>query len=208
MEVKEGMSRGAEEGKARHIASLRGARYYSGILFLRRSTMSTLPESTARLPERKQGDLPTGPFAMLLHSPEVAGRIAHTGAYIRFETTIAAPLRELAILTTARFWDCQYEWTAHQRIAETEAGTRPEAIAAIRDRQAPAGLTDEESVVFNYVSELLNNHRVSDATFKAAHDKFGNQSIVDLTATAGYYSMIASTLNAFNVQPDVGTLPV
>ena len=187
--------------------------------------MSTLPESTARLPERKQGDLPAdkqhifdeiagsrgavrGPFAMLLHSPEVAGRIAHTGAYIRFETTIAAPLRELAILTTARFWDCQYEWTAHQRIAETEAGTRPEAIAAIRDRQAPAGLTDEESVVFNYVSELLNNHRVSDATFKAAHDKFGNQSIVDLTATAGYYSMIASTLNAFNVQPDVGTLPV
>ena len=39
-----------------------------------------------------------GPFAMLLHSPDVAGRIAHTGAYIRFETTIPAQLRELAIL--------------------------------------------------------------------------------------------------------------
>lgn len=186
--------------------------------------MSTLPESTARLPERTKDDLPAdqqhvfdeiagsrgavrGPFAMLLHSPEVAGRIAHTGAYIRFETTIPAQLRELAILTTARFWDCQYEWTAHQKIAEGE-GLRDEAIAAIRDRQAPTRLTDEETVVFNYVSELLNNHRVSDASYKAAHDMFGNQSIVDLTATAGYYSMIASTLNAFNVQPDVGTLPV
>jgi 4-carboxymuconolactone decarboxylase len=186
--------------------------------------MSTLPESTARLPERTKDDLPVdqqhifdeiagsrgavrGPFAMLLHSPDVAGRIAHTGAYIRFETTIPAQLRELAILTTARFWDCQYEWTAHQKIAEGE-GLRDEAIAAIRDRQAPTGLTDEETVVFNYVSELLNNHRVSDASYKAAHNMFGNQSIVDLTATAGYYSMIASTLNAFNVQPDVGTLPV
>ena len=58
------------------------------------------------------------------------------------------------------------------------------------------------------MSELLNDHRVSDATFKTAHDAWGNQSIVDLTATAGYYSMIASTLNAFNVLPDVGTLPV
>ena len=186
--------------------------------------MSTLPESTARLPERQKDDLPAdqqhifdeisgsrgavrGPFAMLLHSPEVAGRIAHTGAYIRFETTIPAELRELAILTTARFWDCKYEWTAHQKIAEGEAGTRPEAIAAIRDRQAPIGLTVEETIVFNYVSELLNNHRVTDATFQAAHDKFGNQSIVDLTATAGYYSLIASTLNAFDVEPDVNTLP-
>ena len=187
--------------------------------------MTTPPKPTARLPERTRDDLPAGqqhifdeiagsrgavrgPFAMLLHSPEVAGRIAHTGAYIRFETTIPAPLRELAILTTARFWDCQYEWTAHQKIAEGEAGTRPEAVAAIRDRQAPTGLTGEEAIVFNYVTELLNDHRVSDATFKAAHDKFGDQSIVDLTATAGYYSLIASTLNAFDVQPDAGTLPV
>lgn len=185
--------------------------------------MSTLPESTARLPERQKDDLPAdqqhifdeiagsrgavrGPFAMLLHSPEVAGRIAHTGAYIRFETTIPAQLRELAILTTARYWDCKYEWTAHQKIAEGE-GLRDDAIAAIANRNAPSGLTDEETIVFNYVSELLNNHRVSDASYKAAHDKFGNQSIVDLTATAGYYSMIASTLNAFNVQPDGNTLP-
>ena len=187
--------------------------------------MAELPKATARLSQIERGDLPAehqhifdeiagsrgavrGPFAMLLHSPDVAGRIAHTGAYIRFETTLPDDLREVAILTTARFWDCQYEWTAHQKIAEGEAGTRPEAIAAIRDRQAPAGLTDDETIVFNYVSELLNNHRISDATDKAAHDRWGDQATVDLTATAGYYSMIASTLNAFAVEPDAPTLPL
>ena len=187
--------------------------------------MVELPKATARLSQIEREDLPAeqqhifdeiagsrgavrGPFAMLLHSPEVAGRIAHTGAYIRFETTLQDDLREVAIPTTARFWDCQYEWTAHQRIAESEAGTRPEAIAAIRDRQAPTGLTSDEAIVFNFVSELLNKHRVSDSTFKVANDRFGDKATVDLTATAGYYSMIAGTLNAFAVEPDIGTLPV
>jgi 4-carboxymuconolactone decarboxylase len=187
--------------------------------------MAELPKATARLSQIQRENLPVGqqhifdeiagsrgavrgPFAMLLHSPDVAQRIAHTGAYIRFETSLPDDLREVAILTTARFWDCQYEWTAHQRIAEDEAGTRPEAIIAIRDRQAPAGLTPDETIVFDYVSELLNNHRVSDSTFKTANERFGNKATVDLTATAGYYSMIAGTLNAFAVEPDVGTLPV
>ena len=72
----------------------------------------------ARLPEVQREDLPAdqqnfydgiaqtrgevrGPFAMLLHSPDVASRIAHVGTYIRFETTLEPPMRELAILTVA-----------------------------------------------------------------------------------------------------------
>jgi 4-carboxymuconolactone decarboxylase len=31
----------------------------------------------------------SGPFAMLLHSPEVAGRAAHLGAYIRFDSILS-----------------------------------------------------------------------------------------------------------------------
>ena len=47
----------------------------------------------------------SGPFSMLLHSPEVAGRAAHLGAYIRFESVLPADHRELAILTAAREFD-------------------------------------------------------------------------------------------------------
>lgn len=187
--------------------------------------MAQLPKASARLTNVERGDLPAekqhifdeiagsrgavrGPFAMLLHSPDVAQRIAHTGAYIRFETTLPDNLREVAILTTARFWDCKYEWTAHQRIAEGEAGVPPATVSAIASRRAPEGLTADEAIVFKYVSELLNDHRVSDHTFKTAHDKFGDKATIDLTATAGYYSMIASVLNACEVEPDVNTLPL
>ena len=173
----------------------------------------------ARLPEIKRDDLPVeqqkfydgiaqtrgtvhGPFSMLLHSPDVASRIAHVGTYIRFETTLEPPVRELAILTVASTWDCHYESAAHQPIAE-EAGTRPEAIAAVRDRTAPAGLTEREAIVFTYVHELLTNRRVPEATFQAALDWLGRQGLTDLTATTGYYSLLACTLNAYDVQPAI-----
>ena len=91
----------------------------------------------------------------------------------------------------------------HQPIAE-EAGTSPEAIVAVRDRTAPAGLTEREAIVFTYVHELLINHRVPEATFQAALDWLGRQGLTDLTATAGYYSLLACTLNAYDVQPEEG----
>ena len=60
----------------------------------------------------------SGPFSVLLNSPEVAGRAAHLGAYIRFESTLTPSERELAIITAAREFDCAYEWAAHASLAE------------------------------------------------------------------------------------------
>ena len=50
----------------------------------------------------------SGPFAMLLHSPEIAGRAAHLGAYIRFNSILDPALRELAIITSTREFDSDY----------------------------------------------------------------------------------------------------
>lgn len=144
-----------------------------------------------------------GPFLVLLNSPDVAERIAHVGTYIRFENTLDPAVRELAILTVARNWDCHYEWTAHQPIAESD-GVRAEAIAAIRDRTAPEALTDEEAAVFNYVNALLQQGRIPDDVFQKAADALGVRSVTDLTATAGYYSMLACALNAAQVEPEPG----
>jgi 4-carboxymuconolactone decarboxylase len=145
-----------------------------------------------------------GPFAALLHAPEVARRVGHLGAYVRFESTaLTGPQRELAILATARAMDCRYEWAAHVPLAR-KAGVRDEAIAAIRDRRAPGGLTPEEAAVVTYVTQLLRDHRVDDGAFAAARERLGVPRLVELTASAGYYAMIACTLNAFALEPDPG----
>ena len=142
----------------------------------------------------------SGPFAMLLHSPEIAGRAAHLGAYIRFNSILEPALRELAIITAAREFDCDYEWGAHEKLARQE-GVRGIAIEVIASRGDLDSLSDEEAIVVGYGRELFRDHRVSAATFDKAKAKFGEQGVTELTATMGYYGMLACALNAFEVEP-------
>ena len=71
-----------------------------------------------------------GPFAVLLHSPEVAGRAAHLGSYLRFESTLPPAVKELAILAAAREFDCEFEWSHHVELAR-EAGAGEHAITVV-----------------------------------------------------------------------------
>jgi 4-carboxymuconolactone decarboxylase len=143
-----------------------------------------------------------GPFSLLLHSPPLAERTAHLGAYIRFESALSPADRELAILAVARELDCEFEWAYHVPVAR-KAGAREEAIAALRDRRV-AGLTTQEAQLVGYVGQLLRTHRVDEKTFGAMRERFGERGLVELTATVGYYGMLASLLNAFEVTPAPG----
>ena len=145
----------------------------------------------------------SGPFSVLLNSPEVAGRAAHLGAYIRFESTLGPADRELAIISTSREFDCDYEWSAHRGLA-LDAGVRPEAVEVVAQRGSLDDLTEDEAVIVGYARELFRTKRVSDATFEAAKARFGEQGVTELTATMGYYGMLACALNAFQVEPDAG----
>jgi 4-carboxymuconolactone decarboxylase len=144
-----------------------------------------------------------GPFAALLHSPVLADRTAELGAYIRFDSALSATDRELVILSVARELDCRFEWAYHVREAR-KAGVSGEAIAAIRERRAPAGLTNDEADVVRYVHQLLVTHRADDRTVASLRTRLGVQGVVELTATIGYYAMLACTLNAFEVRPEAG----
>ncbi len=142
----------------------------------------------------------SGPFAVLLNSPELAGRVGHLGAYVRFEGKLSDEDRELAILTTARAFDCAYEWAAHAPIAR-EVGVREDAIDVVADSLSVEDLQARERVIVEYGRELFENHGVSDETFEAALEAFGESGITELTGTMGYYAMLACVLNAFEVFP-------
>ncbi len=135
-----------------------------------------------------------GPFPALLRSPELADRVRHLGDYVRFESTVPAPLRELAILVVARFWSAHYEWNAHRKHAVT-AGLDPAIADAIEVVQRPATLSKDEALVYDLVSELLNDKDVSDATFAAATARFGERTVIELVGTAGYYGFVSLILN-------------
>jgi 4-carboxymuconolactone decarboxylase len=135
-----------------------------------------------------------GPFNAMLRSPELGDLQQAIGAYVRFKTSIPHKLNELAILMTGRHWNAQYEWYAHKRIA-LEAGLGPAVIADIAAGKRPANMPPDEEIVYNFTRELNETKQVSDATFKAAVEKFGERGVVDLVGTVGYYHLVSMLLN-------------
>ncbi len=139
------------------------------------------------------------PHSILFNSPEAAGRIAHLGTYLFLGSSLPDIDREIATLTAARESDCEYEWSAHV-LAARRAGVREEVIDVIGHCRPLDTLTEDEALIVAYGRELLRSHRVSDETFEAARARFGNLSLTDLTATIGYYVMIACAFNSFGVE--------
>ena len=145
-------------------------------------------------------------FMALLHNAELADRIQRLGALLRYDTSLAPRLSELAILAIARHWSCQYEWHWHAPEA-AKAGVPEAVIEAIRDRRPPPLSAPDEMVVYDYSCELQANRAVSDETYDKALALLGPAGVVELTALNGYYAMIAMTLNEHRVPLPDGAAP-
>jgi 4-carboxymuconolactone decarboxylase len=139
-----------------------------------------------------------GPYGVLLHSPDLAARVAHTGSYVRFDLDVPESLKETVIIATAREIKNQYEFAAHARLAR-QAGVSENTIQAIARGTAPQGLSGDEEKLVRYVHELLRNHKISDATFNAVKDRFGMRKTLELTALIGHYLLVGQILTAFEV---------
>jgi 4-carboxymuconolactone decarboxylase len=135
-----------------------------------------------------------GPFQALLRAPELGDLVQRVGEQIRYKNVLPAPLKELAILVTARHWTAQYEWYAHRRFG-IEAGLKPAVCDAIAAGKRPETMSTDETIVYGFATELLATQGVSDATFAAVKDRFGERAVVELICTLGYYSTVAMILN-------------
>lgn len=139
-----------------------------------------------------------GPYHAWLQSPELARRARALSEFIRFQTSLPKQLSELAILVTGRHWKAEFEYWAHARLAR-QAGLDDAIIDAIAAGQRPHFAKVEEEIVYDLCSELFETRRVSDATYARAVEAFGVPAVVELVSTAGYYSLVSLTLNAFQV---------
>jgi 4-carboxymuconolactone decarboxylase len=135
-----------------------------------------------------------GPFNVLLRSPEMGDLAQKFGASMRFHSSIPPKLNELAIIITARHWTSHYEWYAHRRAAANQ-GLNPAIIEAIAAGKRPTGMAADEEAFYDFCTELLTNKQVSDSTFQAAKDKFGERGVVDLIGVTGYYQVVSMLLN-------------
>lgn len=188
-------------------------------------------DSLARLPEVQRADLDEagkrafdtyvspgtgyetglrGPIGMWMHSPELAEATFDLRQRVRYGTTKDQRLTELAIISTAREIDNQYEYSAHEPLART-AGLEQEIIDVVRFRKdlqtlPPIdGFGATEQTIVQFAREVISEEKVSSETFAQALEILGPEGVMDLVGLIGYYNYVAITLKAFDVQRAPGT---
>jgi 4-carboxymuconolactone decarboxylase len=145
----------------------------------------------------------TAPVALLMHAPETARHAANLGAYFRFEANLPPDIFELAIITAAREFDCEFVWAAHASVAVRE-GVPQQVVDAIAVRGDTGAFPPRYRIVADFAREIVRDHRVAPGTFEAMRAEFGERGLTDITALIGFYLMLASALIANDTELPAG----
>lgn len=148
-----------------------------------------------------------GPLIVWLASPELAERAQALGEFCRFNSTLEPRLSELAILVVAAHWRAGFEWHVHAPVALT-AGVSSSAIEAIRTGRDPILNRPDEQAVYDISRELMVIRNLSESTYQKYRLILGEKQMVDLVGVVGYYTFVAISINAFDVEiPDGSVNP-
>ncbi|GIM90715.1 MarR family transcriptional regulator [Paractinoplanes toevensis] len=172
---------------------------------MRLGPLSGMDSEQAELIDRiigRRGPL-NGPFSVLMRSPQLCERVELLSSFCLYESSLPPRLRELALLVTARHYGADHSWLAHLGKA-AEAGVDASALQRLADGLPPEFPAADEADLYRFTSELLTRHTITDETYAAARDRFGEPGLVELVAALGTFAMLAMLLNAFEVDLPAG----
>jgi 4-carboxymuconolactone decarboxylase len=142
----------------------------------------------------RKADLTGPPWTVLMRVPDLVVPSLELRLHNLNNSALSPKLTEFAILIAARHWTNNFEWNAHSTLA-TNGGLSAATIAAIADGRRPAGMAEDEEIVYDLCTELLHNQSVTDATYARALAKFGEAGIVEAASLEGYYTYLSMVMN-------------
>jgi 4-carboxymuconolactone decarboxylase len=148
-----------------------------------------------------------GPFPMWLRNPKLAEHANKFGIVLRDHSKIGRRIFELCVITVCRAWSVQYAWSSHAPQAEI-AGIDPEIVAAICDNRIPQFHKADERIAYDVANEIMKTQALSQASYDKAVMQFGEQGVVELISTIGYYAMVGIFLKSFDVPTPDGSTPL
>ncbi|GAC1317338.1 MAG: carboxymuconolactone decarboxylase family protein [Collimonas sp.] len=144
-----------------------------------------------------------GPFLAWMFSPVFAGLAQKLGEFCRFRTSLSLLESELLILLVAARFDCVGERQIHEPIA-VAAGLSADAATAVSERR-PAMLEEPRLALLQELTlQLVTTNRVRDDLYARALSLLGEQTLVETIGVIGYYTLVAMTLNAFEMSKAPG----
>ena len=150
-----------------------------------------------------------GPLAFASYNAPVATALLdlHDGA-VGKSSSLDAHVRELAILVACRATNYNFEFNGHEPSA-VRAGVDQKVIDVVRTNGALTGISDADAAVIRFGREMLNDRKVSSATFAKAKELYGAKGTMDLVAVMSTYAVSGFYAIAVDEHPAAGqpTLP-
>src|SRR5438309_7659196 len=125
-----------------------------------------------RIAATRSGGVMRGPSSVMMHVPELAGRVMEVEDFFRTDAELPAADRELVILATAREWGARFAWARHEARAR-DVNVRPEAVEVLRKNDGLTGLTAREATLAELTRTLLRTRELPEALYQRAIDELG-----------------------------------
>jgi 4-carboxymuconolactone decarboxylase len=141
-----------------------------------------------------------------MHNPALAGPINQVVDAIRRDGKLEKRLYELIVLIVVRHGQAAYAWAVHDPLGRA-AGLSDAVVDALKAQRKPAFTKSDEKAIYDAITELLENNKISDGTYQNLVKEIGFDNALEAVTCAGLYCMIGSVINAFEVPTPNGEKP-
>jgi len=102
-------------------------------------------------------------------------------------------------------WRCrsEYEWGQHVLIGRA-AGVTDDDVRRIQEGPDAAGWSVLDSTLLRAADELHDDSCITDATWAALAQHYGEQQLIEIPMVVGQYHLVSFCLNSLGVQREAG----
>src|SRR4029079_2831323 len=128
-------------------------------------------------------------WTVYVHLPEILGPIRQLHEQSHVNPRISQKLVHFVIMIVARHWTNDI-WTAHEEDAIRE-GLGRDTVKELEEGRFPEHMAEDEAAAYDFCTELLENKRVSDATYARAVTVLREASVRQKDVNHGRYTYIS-----------------
>jgi 4-carboxymuconolactone decarboxylase len=148
-----------------------------------------------------------GPFPAWIRLPKLCLSIQSVSDILRTQTNLKPCMFEVITLVVARGYNAGYMWGAHAGFA-MKHGLPERIVDDINHGRHPAFADPRDQVIFDVAECLAAGKLLPGKLYDNAIELLGVELLIEVSTDVGFYNMIATVLNTFDVEQKPETIPL
>jgi 4-carboxymuconolactone decarboxylase len=135
----------------------------------------------------------------LAHHPQLADLFSQLNIHLLSTNTLTIKHRQIAIMRTAWICKATYMWSSHLRTS-LRCGLSPDMYRPIQIGAGDPYFDDFERVVIRATDELVQDKKLSDASWQTLRREWSEPQMLDFLFTVGVYVALAGVMRSCGVE--------